>query len=160
MTHPFNGSSPSAPTEHLLFINHNHGLLSTAGFSALLLDSVVRTLNQKQELNEQLVAACPLYWHWKVKNDLSSVNLNQPELLDHRWLANSHTAAGRSNRSKHRAATPAYWLKNVLVQLNGLFTDQLLDQEHWWVVSNVRFQNMSAHPEAQYDNVSKHRFWN
>lgn len=61
MTHPFNGSSPSAPTEHLFFINHHHRLLSTAWFSALLLASVVETLNQEQELNEQLAAACPLY---------------------------------------------------------------------------------------------------
>lgn len=58
MTHPFNESSPSAPTEHLLFINHYHRLLSTAWFSALLLDSVGGSL--EPEAGIERAAGCCL----------------------------------------------------------------------------------------------------
>lgn len=57
MTHPFNGSSPSAATEHLLFINHYHWLLSTAWFSALPLNSVVETL-EPEAGTEQAAGCC------------------------------------------------------------------------------------------------------
>lgn len=58
MTHPCNGSSPSAPTEHLLFINHYPRLLSNAWFAALPLDSVVGTL--EPEAGAERAAGCCL----------------------------------------------------------------------------------------------------
>lgn len=167
MTHPFNGSSPSAPTEHLLFVNHYCRLLSTAWFSALLFpqrggNSGTRSRNWTSswllaahgtDIERSRTIWAQLTWTsqscWITDGRLTLTQLPDVPIEESSDLR-LHPTGSKSWCSLCKRKVKHDWI---------IFTDQLLDQKHWWVIGNGRFQSLSAYPEAKCDITESIDSW-